>query len=800
MTLNDDAAHALCSNKGVLPVWPGDDSEDELHADGPPEWSWVYEESEVEAEDPTRSRANGGVDTETTSRPRRSHSSKKDSHRNIIGARLGRFVIHVGDTVALKADRNDVWVAIVTDFIEADSTGDDDERTSVSSFHNDKCARFMWLSSPREIYNRQKRRNDALPNERYITTSMDNNPLETIMGRASIVSAEEFHRQYPTGKVPRNSPDFNRIFVCRRGVNLRTTTYTSDFVWEEVFSGTREGIENLKAKVETETRATRKKTALGDDSNQDARDSDYVAPRGLDDDTEHTIPSTPRKRCKLSTPTGTPHSASKKQSLLSTSKLSTPTHKRIIKKRALEFTPLGTRVLSPTHTPNSTPHSLARARLHVSSVPSALPCREGEFSAVYTHLEGAITDGVGSCIYISGTPGTGKTATVREVVVQLQASVRAEVLDDFAFVEINGMKVTDPHQSYSVLWEAITGERVAPQHALSLLTREFSLPSPRRVPVVVLMDELDQLVTKSQSVMYNFFHWPNLPHARLIVIAVANTMDLPERTLSNKISSRLGLRRITFQGYTHDQLMKIIETRLSGIKDGIVDADAIQFASRKVAQVSGDARRALDMCRRAVEIAEAESAQAETSVEIDDGELAPDTPTKRARSNPTSVSKSGLVRGRVTIQTIQRAIRETTSSPLQQYLRDLPLASKVFLAAFLARNRRTGVTDCNLGDVIDEAKKIGCMSNVAGMREWLIERDPKSTGHRLGNKREAMTAATPRMIGVGAAATELFEASVVVVEERAGERCARVRLQASGEEIKDALKDDWDVRELGFTS
>jgi origin recognition complex subunit 1 len=42
------------------------------------------------------------------------------------------------------------------------------------------------------------------------------------------------------------------------------------------------------------------------------------------------------------------------------------------------------------------------------------------------------------------------------------------------------------------------------------------------------MDELDLLVTAKQTVMYNFF------------VAVANTMDLPERMLSNKISSRLG--------------------------------------------------------------------------------------------------------------------------------------------------------------------------------------------------------------------------------------------------------------------
>jgi len=208
-------------------------------------------------------------------------------------------------------------------------------------------------------------------------------------------------------------------------------------------------------------------------------------------------------------------------------------------KKPLLFTPLSTRTLSPgTHL--STPYALARHRLHVSTLPPSLPCREDEFTEVYTHLSAAIAEGTGSCIYISGTPGTGKTATVREVISQLQYLVTLEELDDFTFVEINGMKVTDPHQAYSLLWEAIKGDRVSPSQALGLLESEFSTPSPRRVPCVVLMDELDQLVTRGQGVMYNFFNWPGGRYSRLIVLAVANTMDLPERTLSNKISSRLG--------------------------------------------------------------------------------------------------------------------------------------------------------------------------------------------------------------------------------------------------------------------
>jgi hypothetical protein len=58
---------------------------------------------------------------------------------------------------------------------------------------------------------------------------------------------------------------------------------------------------------------------------------------------------------------------------------------------------------------------------------------------------------------------------------------------------------------------------------------------------IVLMDELDQLVTTKQDVVYNFFNWPNLVGSKLIVLAVANTHDLPERTLSAKVRSRLGM-------------------------------------------------------------------------------------------------------------------------------------------------------------------------------------------------------------------------------------------------------------------
>ena len=51
-------------------------------------------------------------------------------------------------------------------------------------------------------------------------------------------------------------------------------------------------------------------------------------------------------------------------------------------------------------------------------------------------------------MYISGVPGTGKTATVHEVIRSLQREADQGDLPQFQFVEVNGMKLTEPSQAY----------------------------------------------------------------------------------------------------------------------------------------------------------------------------------------------------------------------------------------------------------------------------------------------------------------------------------------------------------------
>lgn len=118
------------------------------------------------------------------------------------------------------------------------------------------------------------------------------------------------------------------------------------------------------------------------------------------------------------------------------------------------------------------------------------------------------------------------------------------------------------------------------------------------------MDELDQLMTTKQDVVYNFFNWPSLAASKLVVVAVANTHDLPERAMSGRVRSRLGMIRINFKPYTTVQLQEIVAKRLESAKTKPSDdiatfmvPDAIKFAAMRVSSISGDARRVLDICR-----------------------------------------------------------------------------------------------------------------------------------------------------------------------------------------------------------
>ncbi|XP_062974400.1 origin recognition complex subunit 1 [Elgaria multicarinata webbii] len=370
----------------------------------------------------------------------------------------------------------------------------------------------------------------------------------------------------------------------------------------------------------------------------------------------------------------------------------------------------------------------ARIRLHVSAVPESLPCREKEFQDIYNFIESKLIDGTGGCMYISGVPGTGKTATVHEAIRSLQQAAEKEELPYFQFIEINGMKLTDPHQAYVQILKLMIGQKATAVHAAVLLEKMFSKPGSKKKTVILVVDELDLLWTRKQNVMYNLFDWPTKKNSKLIVLAIANTMDLPERIMMNRVASRLGLTRMSFQPYTYKELQKIISSRVGQMK--AFEEDAIQLVSRKVAALSGDARRCLDICRRSTEICERASQK----------------------------SRSGLVG----MAHVMEAMDEMFSSPYINTIRNASLQEQTFLKATIAEFRRLGLEEATVQQIFHQHV---ALCRIEGLQ-------------------------TPTISEIMAISSRLGTCRLLLVESSNKYLHMRIRLNVSQDDVMYALKEE----------
>ncbi|MEE6526896.1 hypothetical protein FKM82_027835, partial [Ascaphus truei] len=126
---------------------------------------------------------------------------------------------------------------------------------------------------------------------------------------------------------------------------------------------------------------------------------------------------------------------------------------------------------------------------------------------------------------------------------------------------------------------------------------------------LLVLDEMDQLDSKGQDVLYTVFEWPWLGNSRLVLIGIANALDLTDRILPRlQARPKCKPQLLNFSPYTRDQIAAILQDRLTQVPgEQVLDHAAIQFCARKVSAVSGDARKALDVCRRAVEMVESDA-------------------------------------------------------------------------------------------------------------------------------------------------------------------------------------------------
>ncbi|XP_030503024.2 cell division control protein 6 homolog B [Cannabis sativa] len=269
-------------------------------------------------------------------------------------------------------------------------------------------------------------------------------------------------------------------------------------------------------------------------------------------------------------------------------------------------------MVKPNWNPRDPEQSRAvKEALHVSTAPSVVVCREDEQKRVLEFCKSCMEEEKAGSLYVCGCPGTGKSLSMEKVKKQLAEWARETGLEEPDVLAINCTSLTNT----SDVFNKILGKDHQPQKksrnstsALQLLQNSYSKKpnSAGKKMMLIIADELDYLITKDRAVLHDLFMLTTLPFSRCVLIGIANAIDLADRFLPRLQSLNCKPMVITFRAYSKDQIIKILQERLMALPYTVFQPQALELCARKVAAASGDMRKALCVCRSAIEMLDAE--------------------------------------------------------------------------------------------------------------------------------------------------------------------------------------------------
>lgn len=224
--------------------------------------------------------------------------------------------------------------------------------------------------------------------------------------------------------------------------------------------------------------------------------------------------------------------------------------------------------------------------------------RDEERSKLINYVEPRLIGNTSGAMYLSGLPGTGKSALVAEALPSILHGAR--------LANINCMTTT-PDQIYALIakeFEYINrNARISKDEAVELLDNIFSTPTQSHV---LVLDEMDHILTSDQEVLFKIFEWAT-GRTNLVVVGIANAIDLTDRFLPRLQAHDLKPEVLPFKPYSTTDIVAIIEQRLKTLNgEQLIHPGAIRICAAKTAANSGDLRKAFDICRKAIEMVEEE--------------------------------------------------------------------------------------------------------------------------------------------------------------------------------------------------
>ncbi|KAL4592707.1 hypothetical protein LXL04_005710 [Taraxacum kok-saghyz] len=348
--------------------------------------------------------------------------------------------------------------------------------------------------------------------------------------------------------------------------------------------------------------------------------------------------------------------------------------------------------------------SAVKEALHVSTAPSMPVCREVEQKRIVEFCRQCVEQDKAGSLYVCGCPGTGKSLSMENVNKSLAVWAKETGGELPQVLTINCTSLSTTSEIFNKILENSqphkkVNNRSTPLRQIQQLYSQKQQSTGTKM-MLVIADELDYLITKDRVVLHDLFMLTTLPFSKLILIGIANAIDLADRFLPKLQSLNCKPMVLSFRAYSMDQIIMILKQRLMALPYTVFQPQALELCARKVAASSGDMRKALGICRAAIERLETE--------------LRDDTCT----SNLTSM---------VRVDHMAIALSRAYKSPIVDTIQSLPQHQQIVLCSAVKLFRK-GKKDTTIGELnqfyIDVCKsslippvgimELSCMCRVLG--------------------------------------------------------------------------------------
>ena len=328
----------------------------------------------------------------------------------------------------------------------------------------------------------------------------------------------------------------------------------------------------------------------------------------------------------------------------------------------------------------------AKGCLHVSytTMPGLPSCRDNQIQEISDWLNSCVQNTRGDSLYLSGVPGTGKTLAANAIVRCAIGGMQDSPLAPPVALSINCMRVETAKDVLSRIvagfrtaaLQTITGrlgddplvrvpeteEGIVLEGAWADLSPEEHLRKIAQHPVMtkeqlaaaagkkrrssvtesdlvkqtglifLILDEIDGMLSgrNCEEIMGSLLALASSEGSRLVIIGIANSIDLMQQlTRPGAVFHRFNLKpkNIIFPTYLREQVSQLLQERLDTLPGPVIDPKAVQFCARKIANGTGDMRRALEAASLSIDVLVKDASLARAELVGKPSTCPPDGPT-----------------------------------------------------------------------------------------------------------------------------------------------------------------------------